>query len=437
MKNLNNMYRLIVTALLVLFISGCELDITNPNAATDAEVLNSREGLISFTVGMQGYFKETALQSVIRNPAVSTREMAINTTFANLVELEEGGTALPSENASILQNWSRLLRVVGMTDQIIASVENVQLADDERSEMLALAHIYKAMSLGYLVSNFEESPIETDVEGGAEFNSREDVLNEVLGLLSDARTLITSQPPSNSIRTEGFDIANTIEALSARYHLMAGNYDDAILAADEVDLSVTSVFSFDGSTSRNPVYEDVYTTEDFAARTDFGSDLTEAGDQRLNFFFDGDAGESTPNELDISVLTGFFGSPGDEIPVYRPGEITLIKAEAYARTDRPGLAVDEINAVRTKQEEDDPFGLAADLPAYSGATDEASLIEEIFRQRSAELYLTGMKLEDSRRLDRPPVSNSPDLSDERNRVYYPYPTQERLSNPNTPDNPSI
>lgn len=429
--------KIITAAILIPIMAACSLDVTDPNTATDDEVLTSREGIIAFTTGMQGYVKDTALQAIIRTPAVASREMAINTTFANLIELEAGGTALPEENASVLQNWSRLLRVVEMTTQIIDNVDNVQLSGEERSEILAIAHIHKAMSLGFLVSNFEQSPINTDETGNAEFLPREDVLNEAIRLLTDAESVITSTAPTNSFRTEGFDIENTIQALLARYHLMASNYDDAIDAADNVDISATSIFFYDGSSSRNPIYEDVFTTEDFAARDNFGSPLTETGDQRIDFFLIDDDAQSSPNELDIDILDGFFGSPSSAIPVYRPGEMNLIRAEAYARTDRPVEAVTEINAIRTKSPEDDAFGLGADLGVYTGGTDETSLIEEIYRQRSAELYLTGMRLEDARRLDRPDVSNSPDLDDERSRNYFPYPTQETQSNPNTPQSPAI
>ncbi|MDZ7682937.1 MAG: hypothetical protein U5J63_14780 [Fodinibius sp.] len=56
------------------------------------------------------------------------------------------------------------------------------------------------------------------------------------------------------------------------------------------------------------------------------------------------------------------------------------------------------DALRTKQPSQDPFGLGADLPAYSGPETDEALFEEIYQQRSAELYLTGMRFEDMRRL---------------------------------------
>ena len=91
----------------------------------------------------------------------------------------------------------------------------------------------------------------------------------------------------------------------------------------------------------------------------------------------------------------------------------------------------EINAER-QQTTGDIFGVNANLAAYSGTTDAASLAQEIYKQRCMELFCTGNRLEDSRRLGRPA---SPSNLVERNRNFYPYPDQERQNNPNTPIDP--
>jgi hypothetical protein len=111
----------------------------------------------------------------------------------------------------------------------------------------------------------------------------------------------------------------------------------------------------------------------------------------------------------------------------------LIRAEAHVRLHEFGSAVAEIDSIRTKTAAQDPLGLGADLPSYSGAETEEALLTEIYRQRAAELYLQGLRLEDSRRLGRP---GPPASLEERNRNYYPYPDQERRNNPNTPANPA-
>jgi hypothetical protein len=50
------------------------------------------------------------------------------------------------------------------------------------------------------------------------------------------------------------------------------------------------------------------------------------------------------------------------------------------------------------------------------------------------LYLSGLRLDDSRRFGRP---TPPGSLVERNRNFYPYPQQERTNNPNVPADPAI
>lgn len=433
---------MLLVAVLLVWTGGCNLDVTNPNSATEDEVLSSAEGIRAFTIGMQGSFSGDVYADIILNTGVTTREMAINTTFASLIELEAGGTALPPENSRTNNIWNGLMSILSMTDQILVSAPEVITDEAELSGIVALASVYKAMSLGYLIQSFEQAPTSSGED--VMFSPRAQVLAEALSLLDNALAQITSTPPSASFNSDilssGFDLENTIYALQARYNLLAGNYQAAIDAANLVDPSATSVFSFDGSTSRNPIFDAVASGDEgqeYAPRDNFGSPLTEAGDQRINFYLISEDTLSTPNGLAIDELAGFYTTPGASIPVYLPGEMNLIRAEAYVNLGQPGQAVNEIDAIRTKTPAEDPFGVGAGLPAYNGGTDEASLLEEIYYQRSAELYLTGMRFEDARRLGRPVPPDTPPLTAERNRVYYPYPTQERQNNPNTPEDPAI
>jgi hypothetical protein len=56
-------------------------------------------------------------------------------------------------------------------------------------------------------------------------------------------------------------------------------------------------------------------------------------------------------------VQGFFKSDADPIPLYLPGEITLIQAECYARKDMLTEAVAALDAVRTKTT--DLYGVTA------------------------------------------------------------------------------
>lgn len=445
MKKFNKSIRKIsILVLLIVVAMGCDLDVSNPNAPTDEDVLNSAEGIEAYTVGMQGYFAGSVYDNIVLNTGVTTREVAINTTFTSLIELEEGGTALPPENSRVNSIWIGLMRLINMNDQILNNAPGVINVDADLSGIIALSSVYKAMALGYAVQSFEQSPLSAG--NNAEFASREEVLTTALNLLDNAQQQISSTPPSdnfnNNIMLSGFDLQNTIYALQARYNLFAGNYQEAIDAANQVDVSATSVFSYDGSTSRNPLFDGVASGDEgqeYAPRDNFGTSLFQSGDQRLDFYLNSVDESSTPNGLPIDELVGFATTPDADIPVYLPGEMALIKAEAYVRLGAAQYpnAVIEINNVRTKTAAEDPFGVGAELPPYSGPVTEEALLEEIFYQRSAELYLSGMRFEDMRRLNRPVPSDDPPLTAPRNRVYYPYPTQERQNNPNTPANPAI
>ena len=114
--------------------------------------------------------------------------------------------------------------------------------------------------------------------------------------------------------------------------------------------------------------------------------------------------------------------------------MTLIKAEVFTRKNQLPQAVVELNKILTKTAASDAFGVGANLPVYSGVVDQPSLFNEIYKNRCIELYMSGLKLEDSRRFLRPGAELT---NGERNRNWYPYPLSERNNNPNTPADPNI
>jgi hypothetical protein len=62
------------------------------------------------------------------------------------------------------------------------------------------------------------------------------------------------------------------------------------------------------------------------------------------------------------------------------------------------------------------------------------LLQDIYKQRRLEMFISGQELEDSRRFGRP-APNTP--NEERNRTFLPYPFIERDNNTNTPADPAI
>jgi hypothetical protein len=151
----------------------------------------------------------------------------------------------------------------------------------------------------------------------------------------------------------------------------------------------------------------------------------DANDARVPFYL------GTANPIRVQ---GFFKNDADQIPLYLPGEITLIKAECLARMDMLPEAIVQLDLIRTKSA--DPFNVTAKTLAYAGPVEKDAVLFDIYRQRCIELYMSGLKLEDSRRFGRPGPSAIP-MVEERNRNFYPYPQVERDNNPNTPNDPPI
>ncbi len=424
--------------LLVLFVSSCDLDQTNPNSATDEQVLNTREGIIALSIGIRQNYSTNGLSNLLVAPTVTAREMKGIATFTNTLELEAGGTALPTANGNILGLWAAMQRQMSMSENLIEKAPSVAgIEPGLLSGIMAQAYLFKAMALTGLATTFEQANLNSNTKEPVQFVPRAQVFAEALRLLDLGITAITTTAPSASFTSlvsgSDFDLRNTLYACKARISLMAGDYAGALASANMVDLSKTSKFTYT-TLSQNPLYSIYNVTKSYRPRDNFGlpAGLYEPGDKRYDFYFT--APKSVINTDVVVTLAGFASSQTTSIPVYLTDEIKLIKAEAILRTNgslTSALAL--INEVRT-QTSGDPFGVNAGLPAYSGPVNKDALLLEVYKQRCAELYLSGLKWDDTRRFNRPvpPADNS-----ERNRIFYPYPDQERINNPNVPSDPAI
>ncbi|MFV0505379.1 MAG: RagB/SusD family nutrient uptake outer membrane protein [Bacteroidales bacterium] len=77
------------------------------------------------------------------------------------------------------------------------------------------------------------------------------------------------------------------------------------------------------------------------------------------------------------------------ILIFRLADIYLLRAEAYAKLNKGGLAVSDLNLTRSK----------AGVAPYTGATDRASLIKAIFNERAIEFVAEGQSGFDRIRMD--------------------------------------
>ncbi len=437
---------LFILSLLIINI-GCKKEFPNINQASSTEILNTKEGILSLSVALKQYYSTSNLGALVVTTGCTSREIK-GVLFINNLDLETGGSSLPNDNNNLSGLFSTSLRTMSTAEDIIANAPGVFGTDAATlSGVIAHAKLFKAMAIGALSTGFEQCPTSSDRKGKVTYVPRIAALQAAIQLLNEASATIATTAPSATFNTRllgaDFKLLDCINAYNARLNLMAGNYQVAFAAASLVPPSSQSTFIYSAS-GNNPIYNSVGVgTPSLRARENLGlpAGLFTAGDARIPFYTAAPATPVADPEI-LKNVVGFFNSATKSIPVYLPDEMLLIKAECILRGTGIGTladAVTQINAVRT-QTTGDPFLVYANLPAYSGTVDNTSLLLEVYKQRCAELYLQGLRLEDSRRFNRtgPTPGVNPTLSNERTRNFYPYPLNERnLNSTNVPPDPAI
>jgi hypothetical protein len=430
---------LLVPALLVM--AGCYKEFSNPNAADGEQVTTNAEGLAALIVGLKREYSVGAtgtLYNVVSANGLTTKELyVINTGNGELTALENGKGTVGASNSFIRNIWTSANLLKANAQILIDNADGLRAAGTSEP-IRVYGHVFKALALGTMAQFWEQVTAEVittdDFLNGKRpaFVSRTAALEEAVKLLEAAVPLAEVAPSAFFTLKVGTDInlKNTVNLLLARYNLMLGKNNEALAAAGKVDIASSAARSFwrYDNISQNPLYRISFVTNNvhnglpnFGLPTALAPD---AADGRIAFYLGN-------NTAPVKVQ-GFFKSDGDQIPVYLPGEVSLIIAEAQARLGNLTDAVKALDVVRTKAT--DPSGVTAKLPAYSGPADKDAILTEIYRQRCIELYLSGMKLEDSRRFGRPGPN---DANAERSRNFYPYPQVERDNNINTPPDPAI
>lgn len=408
---------------------GCKKDFTDPNKATEDQVFNSSKGLTGAAVGLQRVYtlgRGSTLYNLVTVNGLTTNELiVVNTGNTGEVQLAAGGNSVDGNNSILTTFWTTCNKVIYDADKVIAGAKG--LSDKNyASGLIAYSSIFKALSIGDLSEFWEKIP--SSIGTNVTFIDRIDGYKKAIGVIDDALSTISANAISSAFLSNipaGIDIVNTLNALKARYSLFAGLYAQALASANAVNLSVKSTFNFD-ALSLNPIFETATSTNNVVQVKDSTLGLLPPLQPALN---DGRIPFYTSINATISPryrINGFGASATTAFPIYLPGEMTLIKAEVYARQSPPDLvnAQIELNKVITKTT--DPFGVNANQPPVALAT-QAAVLDEIYRQRCIELYMSGLKLEDMRRFNRP--------TSERRRNLMPYPLRERDNNPNTPADP--
>ena len=427
---------IITLGLSAMLFTGCKKDFTNPNAATDEQVFSSARGLTGVAISLQRVYAvgrtSTVYNMVTANGFVTNELFLVNPGNLPEAQLNLGAGSVDPTNTILANIWANASKIIYDGDKVIAGAE--QLSDKNyASGLIGYTSIFKALALGSLAMYWEKVPDGVGVN--VTFSDRTQGYARAITAIDKALTAISANAISASFTANipaGIDIINTLNALKARYMLFSGNYAGALTAANLVDVTKRSTFNYDALTL-NPIFETSTATNNVFQPIDSTMGLPLAlrpdpADKRVPFYM-----SINPTIAPRFRINGFGATASTVFPVYLPDEMRLIKAEAYVRQAAPNLALAkvEIDAVLKQAPAADPLGVGADIAAgYTGALDAASLLTEIYRNRSIELYMSGLKLEDMRRFGRPLT--------ERKRNFFPYPFRERDNNKaNTPPDPTF
>jgi starch-binding outer membrane protein, SusD/RagB family len=420
-------------AAVMLFSVACKKDYTDPNKAVADNVEKSAAGLTGVVIGLQRNYTATragSIYNLITTDGFLTKQLLI-VNQGNTAEYQFylGGDKVFNTNSIVVSFWTNSNKVIFDANTVLTHAP--QLSDKNyASGLIAYASIFKALAIANMAMFWDKIPDTTGVAIPVNFVTNTEGYTRALNVINNALATVNANPISASFISNipaGINIVNTLHALKARFSLYAGNYAQALTEANAVDLTVKSTFNYDLQ-ALNPIFETATSTNNVYQPMDSTMGLPPAlapslADKREPFYIAINA--SAPRYR----ISGFGATSTGAIPVYLPGEMILIKAEAYARQSTPDLvnALIELNKVITKQPGSDPFGVGAGLPADVGPYTQSQLLDQIYRHRAIELYMSGLRQIDSRRFNRPAV--------ERTRNYLPYPNVEHNGNINTPDDP--
>jgi len=418
-----------------LLSASCKKDFTNPSAAKEDDVFTSTQAVTAVATGLQRIYSTNragALYNIVTANGFSTNELLLmNPGNVPENQLNSGGGTVDGTNTILANIWSNGNKIIFDANRVINYAQGME-DKAYASGLIGYATIFKALALGNMSMYWQQVPDTTGtLTTSVNFIDRVAGFNKAIGWIDQALAAIAANAPSSGFLTNipaGIDIPNTLQALKARYALFAGNYALALSTANNVDLTKTAVFNYD-AVFTNPIWETSTSTNNVWQVIDSTLGLPvglqpNLADQRVPFY--------TALNLTIAPryrIKGFGADKNTQWPVFLPGEITLIKAECYARQGDVNTGLTELNKVVTKTAANDPLKVGAALPAITGPLSQAQLLTAIYQNRCIELYMSGLKMEDMRRFNRPLT--------ERKRNFFPYPFAERDNNPNTPADPDF
>jgi hypothetical protein len=345
-----------------------------------------------------------------------------------------------ADNATVYDIWAVLYDGINRVNHILEKVPSLpDLEETEKNEILGEARFLRALHYHNLVKLYGDVPlrlqsVSLDEAPDIARSPVAEVYARIAADLEAAEGLVTKTEPATRVT------AGAVDALQARVALYQGDYPTAVAEADEVlgqgyTLAATYPELFDPEEQDTPedILKVTFTAQQFTL-IGFYYNLDEGRGELAPSQSLIDAYDPADERLAWSILGTEEGSASgvkfpttigaEDFHVIRLAEVLLIKAEALARQDDLGGAVDGYNPVRTRA------GLAAHTLG-TDVTTQADVLAAIDLERRLELALEGDRWPDLVRTGRAvEVMGIPEF-----QTLYPIPQTEIDVAPGITQNP--
>lgn len=404
----------------ILLTSSCQLDeVPNPNGPTLGQF---SEGATEADLRLLA----AGLSSVMRNDMEFYYQTVsiVGREYYDLTNTDPRytGELLGAQGAPLDNNGFLTTRAYAANYKVVRNAYLLEQALDNSSTAYTQAELnayygyaktIRAYAMLLLLNRQYQNGIRVDTrdpENLGPIVSYNEAMTTTMNLLNEAATELENASDEfdfifSGLQIDGVDgpaaFLQVNRALAARVALYQGNNTMALSVlgdsffdlGGDLDDGFYHVFGQGGNDIANPLFyvadQDLYgVQDDFTASAEAGDDRVATKTRAFGTSIGVD-GRVTADGLSSSTQVSLYSSLVDEVPVIRNEELILIYAEANIGTDNTE-AVNAINVIRN----------AAGLADYAGATDNASLLNEVVQQRRYSLFGEGHRWIDLRRLDR-------------------------------------
>ncbi|MBI3568224.1 MAG: hypothetical protein HY084_08510 [Gemmatimonadetes bacterium] len=404
--------RTIAGAALLVALPACSdkfLQVTNPNII-DAGTVDPTSGATSLANSAQQNFV-TAYGWMAMYSGWFTGEANVSDTFPTRNEF--GFRQIADVNGSLLADVWQPISLAAASAKLVL---DLTLPNPTTNINIARAAAFR----GYAILTIANDFCNGTLSGGPKLSTAQ-MLDSATYWFQKAIAVGTANGTA-----DGLNMANISAVGLARARLQKGDNAGALAAAATVPAGFTFNVNYTDDLSNrtrlsNRLYQFTFDRGSISVAPGYRT-----GDPRVPFYAPGQT-KLQPQDV---VPGGFY--PQNKFPGYAAPmrlasrlEADYIAAEASAN---PNTMLTLINARRA----------ANGQPAYAGATDNASVLAELYYQRSFEFFLEDRKLADFRRNPSatPNITPSgqpyfkPGYSNTGTQTCYPVPYAEYSTNPN-------